>query len=607
MLQAKNNIFKTALQRYIAFYIPIVRPNKFLNITFPIIKKIFFHKIFIYYLIALFLISIYLIGRQWDEFINSYDYFFNFKNLGYLFFGIFFVKLFHELGHAYAAKYYDCHIASMGIAFLVIWPLMYTDTTDTWKLKNRNHRVMIQAAGMITEIGIAIIATFLWTITEDGVFRSIMFYIATISWISTILVNCNPVIRFDGYHVFADLIKVDNLQQRSFLLGGWKLKEILLGIKEEQPVQCPKNVARNLIIYAYVTWVYRFFLFLGIAVIIYHLFFKALGIILMAVEIFYLIIMPIVKEVTVYIMSLKERGGMTKRATITLSILLLIVLIIVIPWKSSISIPAVLLYAKEENIYVPYDVKIEKLYVKKNDKVKKGEMLALLYSPELETKLKETEEEINKLKDRISNETSRSSNLSYEQASQKDLQEKIEERDNLVDEIEKLKIKSKTNGEVVNIIEDIKEGNWIKKDDLFISISEPNKWIITSYISEDDIKRIKKGDTGRFYPFTDNLSPIKTKVIKIFDDNEEYLESPYLASVYQGDIAVIMTEQGQLKVEESIYKVLSVISSDSDYEKLKKFRNKEVRGELQIKGNRESLLVMALRPAINIIVRESGF
>jgi len=80
-----------------------------------------------------------------------------------------------------------------------------------------------------------------------------------------------------------------------------------------------------------------------------------------------------------------------------------------------------------------------------------------------------------------------------------------------------------------------------------------------------------------------------------------------LASVYQGDIAVIMTEQGQLKVEESIYKVLSVISSDSDYEKLKKFRNKEVRGELQIKGNRESLLVMALRPAINIIVRESGF
>jgi len=603
----KNNIFKTVLQRYIAFYIPIFRPEKFLNITFPIIKKIFFHKTFIYFIIFLLIISIYLIGRQWDEFINSYDYFFNSENLGYLFFGIFIVKLIHELGHAYAAKYYNCHIASMGIAFLVIWPLLYTDTTDTWKLKNRNHRVVIQAAGMISEMCFAVIATFLWTVSEEGIFRSIMFYISTISWFSTILVNCNPLIRFDGYHVFADLIKVDNLQQRGFLLGSWKLKQILLGVKEEQPVQCPEITKKYLLIYSYLTWVYRFFLFIGIAILIYHLFFKALGIILMFLEIFYLLIMPIFRELRVYFMSIKEGGRMTNRAKISISVLILLILILVIPWKSSISMPAILEFSNIENIYTPYSSQIKKLYVKENDKVKKGDVLIKLYSPELDNRLKELDQEIAKIKNRLSSETSRSTSLSFQQASEADLKEKMKEIDSLMQEINKLKISSKIDGTITYIKDDIKEGNWLQKEDLIIGIAEPNKWIVISYIKEGKVKRIKKGDTGKFYPYSDNLSPLNTEVVKIYQDNEELLSSLYLASIYQGEVAVIVNKDGSLKLEDAVYKVVSKVKNGIHKDNLNNIREREVRGEIQIKGNRESLLFMVLKPAINIIVRESGF
>jgi putative peptide zinc metalloprotease protein len=36
----------------------------------------------------------------------------------------------------------------MGIAFLVMWPVLWTDTTDAWRLVDRRQRLLIDVAGM---------------------------------------------------------------------------------------------------------------------------------------------------------------------------------------------------------------------------------------------------------------------------------------------------------------------------------------------------------------------------------------------------------------------------------------------------------------------------
>ena len=51
-----------------------------------------------------------------------------------------FAKLIHELGHAYVAKAHGCRVPTMGLAFLVLYPVPYTDTNDAWKVRSRRGR-----------------------------------------------------------------------------------------------------------------------------------------------------------------------------------------------------------------------------------------------------------------------------------------------------------------------------------------------------------------------------------------------------------------------------------------------------------------------------------
>ena len=72
--------------------------------------------------------------------------------------------------------------------------------------------------------------------------------------------------RFDGYYIFSDWLKAENLQPRAFALARWKIRELLFGFYKEPPEELSKNRKWIFISYAWFTWIYRFFLFLGIAI-----------------------------------------------------------------------------------------------------------------------------------------------------------------------------------------------------------------------------------------------------------------------------------------------------------------------------------------------------
>ena len=96
----------------------------------------------------------------------------------------------------------------MGIAFLVFFPFLYTDNTNAWRLRDHKIRLSINFEGISTELHLAILATFIWRITDQGMLKSIAFFVATTGWISSLLINISAFMRFDGYYVFADYLKV---------------------------------------------------------------------------------------------------------------------------------------------------------------------------------------------------------------------------------------------------------------------------------------------------------------------------------------------------------------------------------------------------------------
>ncbi len=149
---------------------------------------------------------------------------------------------------------------------------------------------------MAAELMLAAFALNLWLLLPPGQIQGAVFALAAVTWIATLAVNLNPFMRFDGYYLLSDALEVENLQDRSFDLARWQLRKTLFGLRESCPEGLPDRLRNFLIFYAWGTWIYRLILFIGIAVLVYYMVFKALGIFLMAAEIIFFILLPIWRE-----------------------------------------------------------------------------------------------------------------------------------------------------------------------------------------------------------------------------------------------------------------------------------------------------------------------
>ena len=367
--QGKQNIFKWLIHNYLFIRVPLLKPDLWLERNS---KKVDFlySNLWQNIILLLGLLGIILVLRDWENFISTFMYMFSKEGFFYYFLSLVFVKSFHELGHAFTAKRFGCKVPTMGVAFLVLFPVLYTDTTDSWKLKSKYQRLKIVLAGMKVEFYLALISTFLWSFAPDGILKSILFTIATTSWISSLLINISPLLRFDGYYALSDITDSKNLQPRSFAIAKWFIRKNILGLEEIKPEILPKYKENFFIFYAFSTWIYRFFLFLGIAVLVYYFAFKVLGIILFLVEIIWFILLPIYNELKIW-WGKKEMVNFNKKNKRSLFILFLLLFIFFIPWNSTIKMPAVIESKNYYEFYSAEDAVIEEIFFSIGDFVKK--------------------------------------------------------------------------------------------------------------------------------------------------------------------------------------------------------------------------------------------
>src|SRR5438132_13669007 len=97
------------------------------------------------------LAGVFLVSWQWVTFTATVLHFFTPRGLALYALSLAVVKMFHELGHAYTATRYGCRVPTMGIAMVVMVPMLYSDTSDAWKLTSRHQRPAIGAAGTLGE------------------------------------------------------------------------------------------------------------------------------------------------------------------------------------------------------------------------------------------------------------------------------------------------------------------------------------------------------------------------------------------------------------------------------------------------------------------------
>ena len=367
------------LHRYLFVRIPLFRPQAFLDRLMPWVEP-WLRPGTAWAIAALGALGLLLAARQWGEFASTFLHFFTLEGLAFYALTLVGLKALHELGHAVAARHYGAHVPVIGLAFLVLFPILYTDTTDAYRIPDARKRAVIDAGGMIVELSIACLALLAWSVLPDGPARSVAFFTATTSWTMSLLVNLNPCMRFDGYYLLQDLLGLSNLQQRGFAFGRWHMRRTLLGVDEGRPaVRRP----RLMLAYAYSTWVYRFFLFIGIAVLVHHLFPKAIGIVLFTAEIGMFIVRPVWAE-------LKHWGSLrmsilsNSRGRTSLFILCALIALGCVPWQGSVRAPALIRPALAWSVHVPEPAEVTAVHVHADQPVAQGEALITLRSPALE-------------------------------------------------------------------------------------------------------------------------------------------------------------------------------------------------------------------------------
>ncbi|MCA9126399.1 MAG: HlyD family efflux transporter periplasmic adaptor subunit [Planctomycetales bacterium] len=121
------------------------------------------------------------------------------------------LKLVHETGHAVVAVRIGSKIRSAGLSLIYLAPVPFVDMSDLWAISNRWHRMLCCAAGMLAELGLAAVAAIVALNTSNEALQYFCCAIAFMGTVSTFAFNANPLVRFDGYFIFTDVINHPNL------------------------------------------------------------------------------------------------------------------------------------------------------------------------------------------------------------------------------------------------------------------------------------------------------------------------------------------------------------------------------------------------------------
>lgn len=588
------------LHNYLFIRVPLLKPDAFLRGTLPV-ARLFASRAALAVILMLGLAGLFMASRQFDAFSHTFLYFFSLEGVAGYVLALFFVKIFHELGHAYVAKHFGCRVPTMGVAFLVLAPVLYTDVTDAWRLPSRRQRMLVSSAGIMVEIAIAAIATFLWAFLPDGIIRSACFFIATTSWVLSLVINLSPLMRFDGYYLLGDYWRISNLQPRAFVLFRWSIRELLFNLQAPCPEEWPRRQRATVIVYAIAVCIYRLGLFIAIALIVYRMTqVKLLGILLFSVEILWFVARPIASEITTW-WSLRREIRQHRRYRFSAAIGAFAIISVMVPWPHRVEMPAVMEPVSVQRIATPVAAQLKRIMVKDGDHVQPGDILFELDSPKLRLDLLKTttNRDLASLRQarRVADRLDRNATIVIDQ----ELASLDEQTAGLRRLEGELTIRATVAGVVEYIVPDLHIDRWIGKGEELALVIAQDGHQVRGYIPEDLVSAVQPGARGQFIPDEPLTPGSSVRLASISAGGVSRLDLPYLASTNGGAIAVNEDrEKGAVPVEAQ-YQFIMTIEADPSV------TLPVLRGVARIDASPESIFSRTVRRAAAIIIREADF
>ena len=240
----------------LAIRLPLFDPTRWLDRCAPALPRLFSRLALLAWLAAL-LPAVLMLPYHWPElkaFALGHAGTPRFLAIAWLAYPL--IKGLHEAGHALAVRRWGGAVRQVGLTMFLLVPVPYVDASAASGFTQRSHRVVVSAVGIMVELLLAALALYAWTAVQPGLVRDIAFVTLLTAGLSTLAVNANPLLRFDGYFLLCDLAGLPNLDQRSRAWWSGFLHRRVAGT-DAAPMALAPGERKWLVLYAPLALAYR--------------------------------------------------------------------------------------------------------------------------------------------------------------------------------------------------------------------------------------------------------------------------------------------------------------------------------------------------------------
>ena len=401
--EKKRKELLAQLSNVLAIRFKGIDPERLLNWLYPKVRWLFSPLVFFAWCLLI-ITALSLLATHFDVFYSrlpAFHEFFGPKNWLYLGVILAATKILHEFGHGLLCKHYggECH--EMGVMILVLTPCLYCNVSDSWMLPNKWQRAAIGAGGIYIEIGLASLATILWWFAEPtGLLSQLSLRVMFICSVSTILFNGNPLLRFDGYYILADIMEIPNLRQKASAILNRILGQWCLGLEPPEDPFLPQKNLFMFALYSIAAVCYRWVITISILLFLNEVFepygLKIIGQLIAGMGVFGLLIMPLWK-LWKY-MSTPGRIDQVKKPRFyaTVGVITTVILVVaLVPFPHYVKCSLEIRARDEASVYVSVPGKLDKLAdgIKTGITIEEGQVLAILSNVDLQMELNSLQSE----------------------------------------------------------------------------------------------------------------------------------------------------------------------------------------------------------------------
>lgn len=228
-LKRRMKSLRRQIQGILYIKIPLYDPDRLFNRVLPYVRFLW-SRWFFALLCLSFLSAVFIVVNHWDEMEFSLSALISPSSLFFFWIALVLTKVVHELAHGLTCKHFGGEVHEMGFLLLVLTPCLYCNISDAWTFQSHWKKFATSFAGIFAELVLASWAAIIWWLTAPGLINSLAYRVMFLASISSILINGNPLMRWDGYYILSDLLGMPNLRQNSFAYLKRFLRRYILGM-----------------------------------------------------------------------------------------------------------------------------------------------------------------------------------------------------------------------------------------------------------------------------------------------------------------------------------------------------------------------------------------